>query len=234
MVLRLIQSILLLMLVGIAINAQIRNERETSLQERALKLQPYIDQSARRYGIDPRILRVLCFLESRYRLDAISPKGARGPMQFMPSTASKYGLQNPHDPKSAIDAGARYLRDLLRKFNGRVDLAVAAYNAGEGAVEAFMIGRSLRLASGKLVNPRGIITGGIPPYSETQQYVHSAISLLMNKPVGISRPSRLPLRTGSTSSILIDRDFSLDVMSADRALPARSTEKAKAFFIEIQ
>ncbi|MDX6528451.1 MAG: hypothetical protein QOH41_741 [Blastocatellia bacterium] len=234
MFLRLIQSILLVTLVGIAINAQVRNERVTSLQERALKLEPFIDQSARRYGIDPRILRVLCFLESRYRLDAISPKGARGPMQFMPSTASKYGLGNPHDPQSAIDAGARYFRDLLRKFNGRVDLAVAAYNAGEGTVEAFMKGHSLRLASGKIVNPRGIVTGGIPPYSETRQYVHSAISLLMSKPVGISRPSFVPLRTRNTSSILINRDFSIDVMSADRVLPTRSSEKVDAFFIEIQ
>ena len=73
-------------------------------------------------------------------------------MQFMPETAARYALTNPHDPQTAIDAGARYFRDLLRKFDGRVDLALAAYNAGEGTVEAFRTGRSLRLANGKVIN----------------------------------------------------------------------------------
>jgi len=98
-------------------------------------------------------------------------------MQFMPDTAARYGLTNPHDPEAAIDAAARYLRDLLQKFGGRIDLALAAYNSGEGAVESFRTGRPLVLRTGKIINPRGVITGGIPPYSETQSYVNSILKL---------------------------------------------------------
>jgi len=134
-----------------------------------------------RYGIDPRILRAVCFTESRYRANAVSPKGALGLMQFMPDTAAQYGLRNPFDPRSAIDAGAHYLRDLLVRFSGRIDLAVAAYNAGEGAVQSFRSGKPLILRTGKVINPRGLITGGIPPYPETQNYVRAIVSPLMNE-----------------------------------------------------
>ncbi len=168
MTLKPVYSIVLLVTLAVAGNGQRPTDRDSSLQERALRLEPFIEDASRRYGVDPQILRTLCFLESRYRLDVVSPKGARGPMQFMPATANKYGLLNPHDPKSALDAAARYLRDLLRKFNGRADLAIAAYNAGEGTVEAFLTGRSIRLADGKIINPGNIRTGGIPPYPETK------------------------------------------------------------------
>jgi hypothetical protein len=154
---------------------QERSRDDDSLRERAQRLEPYIVQSAARYGIDPRLLWTLCFVESRFRVDAISPKGARGPMQFMSDTAALYGLNNPHDPQTAIDAGARYLRDLLKKFDGRVDLAVAAYNAGAGAVQSYLTGKPLLLRTGKVINPRGITNGGIPPYPETQNYVNSIL-----------------------------------------------------------
>jgi soluble lytic murein transglycosylase-like protein len=98
-------------------------------------------------------------------------------MQFMPDTAARYGLANPHDPKAAIDAAARYLRDLLNRFGGHADLALAAYNSGEGAVESFLTGRPLVLRTGKVINPRGLITGGIPPYAETKNYVTSILKL---------------------------------------------------------
>jgi soluble lytic murein transglycosylase-like protein len=222
------------MLIGIAVEAQVRSEQDASLQERASKLEPFIEQSARRNGIDPRILRALCFLESRYRLDAISPKGARGPMQFMPATASRYGLQDPHDAQSAIEAGARYFRDLLKRFDGRVDLALAAYNAGEGTVEAFMAGNSIRLTSGKIVNPGRIITGGVPPYPETKRYVRSALAMLVNLPVAIPRTPAPQLRTINTRSTLLNRDFSFDVLGSDDRVPSRSSEKTSTWFIEIQ
>ena len=159
--------------------AQVRREPGPSLQQRQTQLEPFISESARRYGIDPRILRAVCFIESRFRNNAVSPKGARGLMQFMPATAEKYGLRDPHDPKAAIDAAAHYLRDLLKTFGGRIDLALAAYNAGEGTVESFQTGRPLVLATGKIINPHGVITGGVPPYRETQAYVRFAISLLV-------------------------------------------------------
>src|SRR5215213_3883357 len=102
MIHRLVHVFVLLLLVGTSINAQQR--ADFSIKQRAQSLEPYFLDSAKRYGIDPRILRVLCYLESRFQLTAISPKGARGPMQFMPETAARYGLSNPHAPKAAIDA----------------------------------------------------------------------------------------------------------------------------------
>src|SRR5678815_5275164 len=130
----------LMMLVVVTVAAQDRGD-DRALPERAIRLDPFIVAAAMRYGVDARILRAICFTESRYRIHAVSPKGARGPMQFMPDTAARYGLRDPHDPEQAIDAAARYFRDLLRKFDGRVHLAVAAYNAGEGAVSSFMTGK---------------------------------------------------------------------------------------------
>lgn len=234
MIRRPVQSILLLLFVGIGVNAQVRQERDSSVQERAQKFEPFIVDSAQRYGIDPRILRILCYLESRYRLEAVSPKGARGPMQFMPETAARYALQNPHDPKTAIDAGARYFRDLLRRFDGRVDLALAAYNAGEGTVEAFMTGRSLRLANGRVINPTKKITGGIPPYRETQEYVRSAVGFLVNRATPPARSRGFTLRNAKNNVATTSRDFSIDVMDEDSVNSRHLSEKAKSIFIEIR
>lgn len=153
------------------------------MNDRVRELEPLIVEASNRYRIDPRLLRAICFTESRYRVNAISPKGALGLMQFMPETAARYGLRNPFDPKAAIDAGARYLRDLLVRFNGRIDLAVAAYNAGEGAVESFLTGKPLVMNTGKVINPRRMMTGGIPPYPETQAYVRSIVGPLLNNRV---------------------------------------------------
>src|SRR5437868_6710711 len=109
---RLVLSIPILLLLTTSTMAQPRRELGLSLQERAREYEPLIIESAHRYGIDPRILKTVCFIESRYRLNAVSPKGALGPMQFMPETAQRYGLRNPYDAKSSIDAAAHYLRDL--------------------------------------------------------------------------------------------------------------------------
>lgn len=230
----LIKSILLLLFFSIGINAQVNQGRDSSLQERAQKLEPFIVYSAQRYGIDPRILRVVCYLESRYRLDAVSPKGARGPMQFMPETAARYALQNPHDPKTAIDAGARYFRDLLQKFDGRVDLALAAYNAGEGTVGAFRTGRSLRLLSGKVINHAKTITGGIPPYRETQEYVRAAIGFLINGATAPAKSFGVSQSNEKNRVAIKVRDFTIDVMVDESVSPLRLTEKAKSVFIEIE
>ena len=229
MIHRLVRVFVLLLLVGTSINAQQR--ADFSIKQRAQSLEPYFLDSAKRYGIDPRILRVLCYLESRFQLTAISPKGARGPMQFMPETAARYGLSNPHDPKAAIDAAARYFRDLLRKFDGRIDLAFAAYNAGEGAVGAFQNGRVLRLANGKIINADGLVTGGIPPYRETQNYVRLAIDLLR----GGGLITTMPLDRSKTNvSLITTRDFTIDVTLNEVDPSSRLSEKTKRFFIEIQ
>ena len=226
---RLVRVFVLLLLVGTGINAQQR--ADFSIKQRAQSLEPYFLDSAKRYGIDPRILRVLCYLESRFQLTAISPKGARGPMQFMPETAARYRLSNQHDPKAAIDAAARYFRDLLRRFDGRIDLAFAAYNAGEGAVGAFQNGRVLRLSNGKIINAAGLVTGGIPPYRETQNYVRLAIDLLRGRDLITTMPlSRSKTNVGLASS----RDFTIDVTLTEAHPTSRLSERTKSFFIEIQ
>lgn len=203
-----------------------------SLQERSRQLEPLILESAKRYGIDPRILSSVCFTESRYRLDAISPRGARGPMQFMPDTARRYGLQNPHDPRAAIDAGARYLRDLLFRFNGRLDLALAAYNAGEGTVESFLTGRPLRLTSGKIINPRGLVTGGLPPYTETKQYVNSIIGLFARRSEAPNAVFMPPLKDTKLRTSKA-RDFSFNVSKHSDTVRLRTESNPGSSFIEV-
>ena len=103
------------------------------------------------YGVDPYLVYCLMSQESSFTAGAMSPKGAQGLMQLMPDTAARYGVTNPFDVAQNIMGGTRYLRDLLKLFNGRVDLALAGYNAGEGAVMKY--GNS------------------IPPYDETRNYV---------------------------------------------------------------
>ena len=142
---------------------------------RARSFEPIFSAAAARYGVDPRLLWTIAYLESRFHSSAISYKDgvacAFGLMQFVPSTAKRYGLSNPHDPRDAIDAAAHYVRDLMTRFDRNLDLVLAAYNAGEGAVEAYRYGRRLMLPNGKVINPRGISTGGVPPYTETLGYV---------------------------------------------------------------
>ena len=108
-----------------------------------------IDNAARKYGLPAALVRAVAAAESGYRADAVSPKGAIGLMQLMPDTARELGA-DPKNPEQNVDAGARYLRDLLLKYDGRMFHALAAYNAGPGAVEKYH---------------------GIPPYRETHSYI---------------------------------------------------------------
>ena len=112
-----------------------------------------IRMNAKRYGIDPYLVYCVMHQESRFGSGATSPVGAMGLMQLMPGTAARYGVTNPYDPAQNIMGGTHYLSDLLRLFGGRVDLALAGYNAGEGAVMKY--GRR------------------VPPYAETQNYVRT-------------------------------------------------------------
>jgi hypothetical protein len=111
----------------------------------------YLIRSGTNNGVDPLLLYSVMHQESSFKSRAISPKGARGLMQLMPGTAMRYGVTNIFDPRQNIEGGARYLRFLLDRFNGSVNLALAGYNAGEGAVEKY--------------------GWRIPPYAETQEYV---------------------------------------------------------------
>lgn len=155
--------------------AQKRSRTTSSWRTRAKVYEPLIASTAERYNVDPNLLWTIAYLESRFRHNAVSYKNGKpcayGLMQFTGATAARYGLTNPHDPRESIDAAARYVRDLQARVGPRVDLILAAYNAGEGTVEAFRDGRSLVFPNKKIINPRGQRTGGIPPYTETRQYV---------------------------------------------------------------
>ena len=155
--------------------AQKRSRTTNTWRTRAQVYEPLIASAAERHNIDRYLLWTIAYLESRFRHNAVSYKNGKpcayGLMQFTDATALRYGLTNPHDPRESIDAAARYVRDLQTHFGPRVDLILAAYNAGEGTVEAFRDGRSLMLPNNRIINPRGRRTGGIPPYTETRQYV---------------------------------------------------------------
>ncbi len=149
----------------------------TRLRERAALYEPLIHRAAAEYGVDARLLWVIAFLETRFQPSLVSPVGARGLMQFMPETAERYGLINPENPIESIEAAARYVRDLQARFGNRFDLILAGYNAGEGAVDAYLKGYALRLPDGRVINPQGLKLGGIPPYAETKSYVARGLGL---------------------------------------------------------
>jgi soluble lytic murein transglycosylase-like protein len=155
--------------------AQKRSRTTNTWRTRAKFYETLIASAAERYNVDSHLLWTIAYLESRFRHDAVSYKNGRpcayGLMQFTGSTALRYGLTNPHDPQESIEAAARYVRDLQTRFGPRVHLILAAYNAGEGTVEAFRHGRTLVWPNNKIINPHAQRTGGIPPYTETRQYV---------------------------------------------------------------
>jgi hypothetical protein len=161
-------TIALLLLISIPADHPIAQEGAAS--RRARLYEPLIIAASIRHRIDPRMLWTIAWLESGFQPHVISSAGARGMMQFMPATARRYGLRDPFDPAQAIDAAARYLRDLQEIFGDRLDLILASYNAGEGAVKAFRSGRKLILSNGRVINP-GRIKSAIPPYQETVNYV---------------------------------------------------------------
>ena len=115
------------------------------------KIDQLIRANATRFDIDPYLVFCVIEHESQFHAGAVSPKGAQGLMQLMPGTASRFGVRRPFDPAENIFGGTQYLKELLKMFGGRVDLALASYNAGEGAVLKY--------------------GGKIPPYRETREYV---------------------------------------------------------------
>jgi soluble lytic murein transglycosylase-like protein len=129
-------------------------------QEDIEKYGSIVKSASKAYGVDASLVHAVISAESAYNPLAVSRTGAMGLMQLMPDTARRYGVQNMMDPAENIHGGVRYLRDLLAMFKGRVDLAVAAYNAGENAV----------------------VRHGhkIPPYAETRHYVPKVLAFYKN------------------------------------------------------
>jgi hypothetical protein len=142
-----------------------------SVLERARFFEPTISRIAAEEAVDPYLLWTIAYNETRFRPWLRSYAGAEGLMQFIPATAARFNLFNPYLPEPAIRAAARYVRFLSNRFGGRIDSILAGYNAGEGAVDAFLTGRTVRSGK-KIINARGIKTvGGVPPYQETIGYV---------------------------------------------------------------
>jgi soluble lytic murein transglycosylase-like protein len=109
-----------------------------------------IARTGRHLGVDPRLIHAVIWQESKYKIDAESHVGAQGLMQLMPAAAKRFGCEDRNDIESNVTAGTKYLRWLLKRFDGNVTLALAAYNAGEGNVDKYE---------------------GVPPFGETQNYV---------------------------------------------------------------
>lgn len=145
-------------------------------------IQIAIDRHAEAQSLDPKLVRAMIQVESGYNHRARSQKGAMGLMQLMPATASLYSVDDPYDPDENVRGGTRYLRYLVDKFPGRLDLAVAAYNAGPAAVQRY---------------------GGVPPYRETKDYVRRVLALYQGGTQMSFPPSTAP--AGSASGVIPGR-----------------------------
>jgi hypothetical protein len=136
----------------------------------------FISAAAKKYGLDPQLLARVVQAESNFNPRAISTKNAQGLMQIIPSTASRMTLRNPFDPAQSIEAGAHYLRQMLDKFSGNVELALAAYNAGPDRVVQYH---------------------GVPPYRETRNYIRKITKPAPKKPTRQKVAAAIP---GNTSN----------------------------------
>lgn len=125
-------------------------------------IEQLIDRNARANGLDPKLVRAMVQVESGYNQEALSDKGAMGLMQLMPATAELMGVSDPYDPVQNLRGGTAYMKQLMRRFAGRLELALAGYNAGPDTVERY---------------------GGVPPFGETTAYVARVLHLYRGDPL---------------------------------------------------
>ena len=138
------------------------------------RIDSLIKQNGAKYGVDPYLIFCVMEQESHFNSRALSPKGARGLMQLMPGTAARFGVRKASDPAQNIAGGTRYLKELMGRFNGRIDLVLAGYNAGEGAVMKF--------------------GHRVPPYRETRNYVKRiSYRYRQARPAAPAKPSVAPI-----------------------------------------
>ena len=124
---------------------------------KSAEFDPFIEKAARSHGVRPELVRAVIVAESAFNPNAVSNRGAVGLMQLRPATARRYGVANAFDPEQNIKAGVHYLRDLMKRYGNNLELTLAAYNAGEDAVERY--GHS------------------IPPFAETRHYVPTVLRI---------------------------------------------------------
>jgi soluble lytic murein transglycosylase-like protein len=167
-------------------------------------LRRLVSSVSREYGVDPKLVDALVRVESAYDPRAISRRGAMGLMQLMPETASRLKVEDPFDPEENVRGGVKEFSRLVERYSGNLQLALAAYNAGEGAVSRYR---------------------GIPPYEETRTYVARIMTIYTGKPYKLAGPYRsAPVRmvqdslgntvitnvSGGSGSFKVDRTGSAD------------------------
>jgi len=140
-----------------AVAADVNTTKSSGSSGSSSKFSDLINAAAEKYDVDAGLIKAVIKAESNFNPDAVSSSGALGLMQLMPATAKSLGVDDPLDPEQNIFGGTKFLHRLLDKYNNNVTLAIAAYNAGPGAVGRY---------------------GGIPPYSETQTYVKRILNYM--------------------------------------------------------
>jgi len=143
---------------------------------------PIVKEVARKHRIDPELVHIVIRAESNYDPFAISSAGAMGLMQLMPATARQYGVMNIFDPAQNIEGGVRYLKDLVKLYNGRTNLVLAAYNAGQEAVRRYK---------------------GIPPYPETRSYI-AGIMRNYKKPTITTKNPTYMVKDANGKTVLVN------------------------------
>jgi soluble lytic murein transglycosylase-like protein len=161
-------------------------------------LNEVVTRASGRYRLDPDLVTSVIKAESGFNVRAVSPKGAQGLMQLMPGTASQLGVPNAFDPQANVEGGARYLRELLERYNFDLVKALAAYNAGPQRVEQY---------------------GGVPPYYETRAYVARVVRDFNKK-----KAAQQKTATAQTSHPSTAKSHSSGVLTQAKATPRQGVE----------